>query len=228
MARRYVLILSLLIAAIAPAVAQTHYKAHVSVGAHAGADLSQVSFMPAIKQRWLPGATMGVQFRYQEERLVGILAELNLSQRGWSELYEKSPLKYERTITYVALPIMTHINFGSSRTKCIINLGPEISYMLGEKTTSNFDYRDPTHAEGWPNEVRMTEQMVTPVKNRFDYGICAGLGCEFYVQPRHSIYAECRFYYGLGNIFPASKADTFSASRCMTISATLGYNFRIK
>lgn len=228
MSRRLSLILTLVFAACITAMAQTHYKAHISVGAHGGADLSRVSFMPAIKQRWLTGATIGVQARYQEERLVGILAELNISQRGWSELYEKSPLKYERTITYVALPIMTHINFGSSRTRCFVNLGPEFSYMLGESISSNFDYHDPTHAEGWPDEIRMTEQMVTPVKNKFDYGICAGLGCEFYLKPRHSIYAECRFYYGLGNIFPASKADTFSASRCMTISATLGYNFRIK
>lgn len=227
MARRLALLLVLL-ATLVPAMAQTHYNAHVSVGAHGGVDLSRVSFMPAIKQRWLPGATMGVQLRYQEERLVGILAELNISQRGWSELYEKSPLRYERAITYVALPVMTHINFGSPRTRCFFNLGPEFSYMLGESTSANFDYRDPIHAEGWPNEIRMTEQMVTPVKNKFDYGICAGLGCEFYLHPRHSIYAECRFYYGLGNIFPASKADTFSASRCMTISATLGYNFRIK
>lgn len=227
MIRRLVLILAV-IAAIAPAMAQTHYKAHVSVGAHAGMDMSRVSFMPTVKQRWLPGAAMGVQLRYQEERLVGILAELNVAQRGWSELYEDSPLRYERTLTYVALPVMTHINFGSPRTRFFINLGPEFSYMLGESTSSNFDYRDPTHAAGWPDEVRMTEQMVTPVKNKFDYGICAGLGGEFYLHPRHSLYVECRFYYGLGNIFPASKADTFSASRCMTLAATVGYNFRIK
>lgn len=227
MTRRFALILALL-AALVPAMAQTHYKAHVSVGAHGGIDLSRVSFMPTVKQRWLPGATMGVQLRYQEERHVGILAELNITQRGWSELYENSPLKYERTLTCIDVPVMTHINFGGPRAKCFFNLGPEFSYMLGESTSANFDYTNPTHAEGWPNEIRMTEQMVTPVKNKFDYGICAGLGCEFYLQPRHSIYAECRFYYGLGNIFPASKADTFSASRCMTISATLGYNFRIK
>lgn len=75
---------------------------------------------------------------------------------------------------------------------------------------------------------RQTEQLYTDAKNKFDYGICASVGGEFYVQPRHSVLVEARFYYGLGNIYPASKADTFSASRNMSLELTLGYFFRLK
>ena len=74
----------------------------------------------------------------------------------------------------------------------------------------------------------MTDQLVMDASNRFDYGICASAGAEFYVSPRNSIAVEGRFYFGLGNIFPASKADVFSASRNMSIEVSLGYNFRIK
>ena len=35
-------------------------------------------------------------------------------------------------------------------------------------------------------------------------------------------------FIGLGNIYPAAKADTFSASRNTSIEITLGYNFRLK
>ena len=66
------------------------------------------------------------------------------------------------------------------------------------------------------------------ISKKFDYGITAGLGGEYYFTPRHSVYIEARFYYGLGNIFASTKSDEFSSSRSMSIVATLGYNFRLK
>lgn len=212
--------------------AETHYKSHISVGAHGGMTLSRVSFVPSVPQKWGNGFTGGVSFRYAEEKLVGILAELNFTQRGWaedfSELDKKSSLSYHRTATYLCLPVMTHINFGSKRVRAIVNLGPEFSYMLAESTSSNFDINNPTASPDWPERSRMTEQLTTPIKNKFDYGITAGAGVEVWITPRNSIYLEGRFYYGLGNIFPSSKADTFGASRLMNLAVTLGYNFRLK
>lgn len=208
--------------------AESHYVPHISIGAHGGAMISKVSFSPSIPQKWQMGPTFGVSLRYAEERLVGIRAELNFTQRGWSEDFEESPLSYIRSLQYISLPIMTHIYFGSSRCKCFFNLGPEFSFLLGQSTSSNFDYTNPTADKDWPIDKRMTEQLTTEVKNKFDYGICVGVGCEYYLKPRNSIYIEFRYYYGLGNIFPSSKADTFGASRNMSVAATLGYNFRIK
>ncbi|MCM1450757.1 MAG: PorT family protein [Clostridium sp.] len=210
------------------AKAETHYKPHISIGFHAGQDMSKVSFSPAVKQGWERGMLIGASVRYAEERLVGVVGELNIAQRGWKEDFEGAPLSYSRQFTYVSLPIMTHIYFGPPRFKCFFNLGPEFSYMISESTSSNFDYHNPTAAEGWPEKARMTEQMTMPVHSKFDYGITAGFGVEFWVKPRHSIYLEGRFYYGLGNVFSATKADTFNASRNMTLSITLGYNFRLK
>lgn len=208
--------------------AETHYKPHVSIGFHGGTDMSKVTFSPSVKQGWERGFLMGVSVRYAEEKLVGIVAELNFAQRGWKEDFEEAPLSYSRTFSYISLPIMTHIYFGPSRFKCFFNLGPEFSYMIGESISSNFDYHNPTQAEGWPQKARMTEQMTMDVHSKFDYGITAGFGVEFWVKPRHSIYLEGRYYYGLGNVFSATKADTFSASRNSTLSITLGYNFRLK
>lgn len=206
---------------------QTHYVPHIWVGAHGGMSLSNVSFSPSVKQSFAEGFTGGVSFRYAEERHVGILAELNIVQRGWKENFEEYPFEYQRQLTYVSLPIMTHIFFGSRVAKCIINLGPELSYMIGESISSNFDYRNPMSEPGFPSK-RMTEQMWTEVKNKFDYGITAGIGGEFRIGRRHAAYIEARYYFGLGNIYPASKKDTFSASRNSSIMVTAGYFFRLK
>lgn len=210
------------------ATAQSHYKAHVSVGAHAGATLSRVDISPSVPQSFLQGFAGSVRFRYSEEKLFGLVAEFGVAQRGWKENFEESPLQYHRRLTYLTLPVMTQIIFGSRRVKCFFNLGPEVSYMIGESISANFDYSNPGAAEGWPSVPRQTAQLTMPVKNKFDYGITGGVGCEFYVQPRHSVTIEARYYFGLGNVFPASKSDIFSASRCTSIEVAAGYYFRLK
>lgn len=208
--------------------AQTHYKPHVSVGARAGASLAETSFSPSVRQTWLPGECGAISVRYAEEKLFGLVAELGWAARGWKENFEDAPFSYTRRLTYITLPVMTHISFGSRRALCFINLGPEIGYIIGEKISSNFDYMNPTAVSGFPVNGRMIQQLSMKLKNRFDYGITAGIGGEFYLTPRHSITAEARFYYGLANIFPSSKSDVFSASRAMAFEFTVGYFFRLK
>jgi len=212
-----------------PLRAETHYKPHISVGGRAGTSLSKMSFSPGVKQGWLMGTSGAVTFRYTEEKLFGIIVEFGWEQRGWKEDFEESNslFSYSRSLTYLRLPVLTHIYFGSPRFKGFVNLGPEVGYMLGESISSNFNYEYPGDVEGFPPN-RMVSQMSMDISNKFDYGISAGLGCEFYVQPRHSVAFEVRLYYGLGSVFPAKKADVFSASRAMSIEATLGYNFRLR
>lgn len=209
------------------ASAETHYKPHVSIGGHAGMSMSRMSFSPSVSQGWQDGIVMGVSARYSEEKIFGLIGELNFVQRGWKENFKDNPgLEYSRRLTYIELPVMTHIYFGTRRFKGFFNAGPQFSYMISENISSNFDYTNPA-AAGIPS-TRRCDQMAMAIRNKFDYGIVAGLGCEFYVQPRHSISVEGRFYYGLGNIYSASKADTFSASRSMSLEITAGYHFRVK
>lgn len=208
--------------------AQTHYKSHVWVGGHAGVSLARVDFAPSVPQGWLMGSTGGVTFRYAEEKLFGLQVELNWCTRGWKEDFEEAPLSYRRTLTCLTLPVLTQINFGGRRMRCFVNLGPEFSYTVATSISSDFDYLHPETAPVWPERQRMTEQLGMDIANKFDYGITAGIGGEFYVTPRQSVTLEARYYFGLGNIFPSSKADTFSASRCTSIEVTLGYFFRLK
>lgn len=225
---RAVILIMITMAGVSPIVAQTHYKPHLSVGFKGGMTMSEMSFSPSVKQKFNNGTMGAVTFRYTEEKLFGLIAELGWSQRGWQEDFEDSPCSYSRSLTYVQLPLLTHIYFGSPRFKCFVNLGPEFSYMISDKIDANFDYRNPLQAEGFPTKARMTEQMSMAVKNKFDYGITGGIGIEFYLTPRNSLTLEGRYYFGLGNIYPAAKADTFSASRCTSIEISLGYNFRLK
>ncbi|MDE5643021.1 MAG: PorT family protein [Muribaculaceae bacterium] len=230
---RTALAVIILATAVPAATAETHYKPRISIGGRAGMSMSRISLSPSVRQGWLTGTAGSLTFRYTEEKLFGLVAELGWNQRGWSENFsdpngEPNPLSYKRTLTYINLPVMTHIYFGTRRMKFFFNAGPEASYMISSSIASNFDYHNPTSSPHWPTRSRMTEQLAMEISNRFDYGITAGAGGEFYLNPRNSINMEVRFYYGLGNIFPAKVSDTFSASRCMSLEVTLGYWFRIK
>ncbi len=212
-----------------PATAQRVYTPDLAFGAKAGATLSMMSFSPKVQQGMLPGFMAGAVMRYTEEKLFGVIIELNLEQRGWREKYEPGvDFEYSRTLTYVQVPILTHIRFGSNTVKGFINLGPELGYMIGSSISANFDWRNVSSVAGYPMGYRTNEQLSAEITNRFDYGISAGVGMEAIIRKRHSVMIEGRFYFGLGNIFPAAKKDFFSASRGMSIEITAAYMFRIR
>lgn len=225
---RHLLSLSFILAATLAASAQRTYEPKFQIGGKAGATLSTMAFSPSIEQKMVQGIMVGAVARYTEEKIFGLQAELNIEQRGWKENFEETEFDYQRKLTYIQLPVMTHIYFGSERVKGFINLGPSVGYMLSESIKANFDYRNPADVAGFPISNRHVNQMSMEVKNKFDYGICAGAGVEFTVKKKHSFLLEGRYYYGLGNIFSARKKDEFSASRGTSIQISLGYMFRLK
>lgn len=207
--------------------AQTHYSSNVSIGARGGIDASHVFFNPSVKQSIPIGATFGFQFRYIEENHFGLIAEIDFSQRGWKENYEKVPLLYRRTINYIDIPVLAHIYFGG-RGRFFFNVGPQVSFFLSETTKSNFDYENIADVPDFPYKNRRHDELTLKVAKKVDFGINAGLGGEFSLNRRNAVSLEARFYYGIGNMFDAGHQDPFRASNSMNISVTAGYWFRLK
>lgn len=221
----FLIIICLSLLAI-PVTAQRYYSPDISIGGRGGMTLSRTSFSPSISQGWVMGALAGVTFRYMEEKNFGLIVELNMEQRGWKEKFDQLPFSYERTLTYLQLPLMTHIYFGSKKFHGFFNIGPEIGVMIGDSYKSNFDINNTKNTPDFP-QSRHIEQYTLPINSKFDYGISAGLGGELFFK-RNSIVLEGRFYYGLGNIFSSHKGDTFAASNGLSIMVSLGYMYRIK
>lgn len=207
--------------------AQTHYQSNVAIGVKGGMDFSRVFFNPSVKQAFQPGFTAGVAVRYIEESHFGLIGELNFAQRGWKENFEEFPYKYSRDLDFIDLCFLAHVFFGR-RGRFFFNAGPQVGYYLGEHIKSNFNPEEMSTLPDFPVINRINQQMVEPIKLKVDYGISAGLGGEFNINPKNSICVECRFYFGLANIFSTKRADFFNASNQMTLSATIGYWFRVK
>lgn len=210
---------------VAPGIGQTHYEAQMSLGVHGGVNLSQVMFSPSIRQKFLPGANAGINFRYTEEKHFGFIIEANFEQRGWAENFDDAPFSYSRTINYVQIPFMSHIYFGR-RHKFFINLGPSVSFKTGDSVKSNFDYSNVGSVPDFP--VHTSQQYGYPTKGAVDFGISGGLGGELGITRRHSIYLEARYYFGIANVLPAGRTDHFKSSNPMALSISLGYWFRMK
>lgn len=211
----------------ADAFCQSHYSSNVSLGVKGGADLSRVTFTPSVKQSFVLGANAGVTFRYIEEDHFGLIAEVNFEQRGWKEDFEDYPFEYSRTLNYIQIPLLAHIYFGR-RGRFFVNLGPEVGFMIGESTKANFDYNNIESVPDFPSSLRTTYQYGMAAENKVDFGISAGLGGEFNINRKNSIYLEGRFYYGLGNVLKSGRTENFRGSNSMSIMASIGYWFRIK
>ncbi|MBO4871199.1 MAG: PorT family protein [Muribaculaceae bacterium] len=208
--------------------AQTHYEGNIAVGGKAGITLSRIQFNPTVPQSMLMGFMMGATFRYMEERHFGLIAEVNLEQRGWKEKFEGYDYAYQRRFTYLQVPMLTHIYFGSNKFHGFFNAGPEIGFMIAHSTTSNFDYENVAGIADFPTANRSIAQFVEPIHNKLDYGISVGAGMEMIARNRSSFTLEGRFYYGLNDVFSNHKKDVFSASSGMSIMVTLGYMYRVK
>ena len=180
------------------------------IGTSHGVVGSMVMFKPAVSQTYLLGYNGGLVFRYIAERNVGMQAELNFSQRGWSE----SDGLYERQLNYIELPFMTHIYVGK-KNRFFLNLGPKIAYLISEKELKN-------------NTVNSTAtQHTTLIENPFDYGLCAGLGVLFNIRG-NILQLDTRANFGLSDVFSNDKRDYFDTSNNVNVSVNLGWLLQVK
>lgn len=225
--KRLLLILFLSLGALA-ADAQRYYSPDFAIGVRAGASMSNMAWQPSVRQTMTPGFIAGITLRYTEEKYFGLMADLKVVQRGWAEKFEDNPeFKYRRQFTYIQLPVMTHIYFGSHKFRGFVNLGPSVSFMLQDKITSNFNYRNTSEVSNFPQD-RRTQQLNLAVYRKFDYGITGGGGIEFRMRRKYSFMIEARYYFGIANVFSSKRGDTFGASRNNSIDLTAAWMFRLK
>lgn len=213
-----------------------------SVGVNGGYNLTTVRFTPKVVQSMKGGITGGISMRYTVEKyfstIASIAAEVNYGQMGWKEkirdLNDQPVInaatgvaeQYERTISYVQVPIMAHLAWGRENrgVNFFVNAGPQFGVYVGESTKKTFDW-DKRNMADRANSVCAQDSM--DVENKFDYGIAAGAGLEFASPKVGRFLLEGRYYYGLGNIFGDSKRDYFGSSNFGTITIKLTYLFDI-
>lgn len=210
----------LLVLALTLHAQDKEFKPELYVGVGGGVVYTTVDFQPKVLQESVMGYKAGVAAKYIAEKHLGLALELNYTQRGWAETDETDPaLTFSRTLNYIEMPIMTHIYFGK-RVRYIINLGPQVSYLLSStsdmsSTMADFVAQQPQ--EGPNPYVRFLE-----ADNKFDYGLVGGMGMSIN-SGIGTFDLEGRYYYGLADVFSNRREDFFSRSASRIFEAKLTY-----
>lgn len=220
-----------------PATAQIgEARSNLSVGINGGVNLNSASFTPTIKQNSLMGITGGLTARYISEKyfamICGAQVELNVSQRGWDQLFEipgengepvKDPSQiYTRKMTYIDIPFLAHLAFGRDRgLQFFIHAGPQIGFLISES-----EKIEGVNIDNLSN----TQKAVYGVKiqNKFDYGIAGGGGVELRTKKAGSFIVEGRYYFALSDFYSTTKKDYFARAAHGTITIKLTYLFDLK
>lgn len=105
----------------------------------------------------------------------------------------------------------------------IINLGPQVGFLLGEKEF----YSDPSTWDTTNRPQGTDEQYGKFADRKFDYGIVGGGGVEIRTGIGHFL-LEARYYFGLSDFYNNSKKDYFSRSAHSYIGGRLTYLFDLK
>jgi hypothetical protein len=225
-----------------PARAQVGEPRHVfSVGVNGGANLNSASFSPSVKQQSMIGITGGLTARYISEKyfalICGAQVEVNISGRGWNQLFEiesqpdengvtamikDNSRKYMRKMTYVDIPFLAHIAMGNERGfQVFLHAGPQIGFLLGEsETISGIDM----------NTINNTQKALygTKADNKFDYGITGGLGIELNTRKIGRFLVEGRYYFALSDFYGTTKKDYFARAAHGTITVKMTYLFDLR
>lgn len=211
------------------AFAQPKVPREFQFGTIGGANMSSYTLNPSVTQDKSLGYTVGLGVRYIEEKYFGLQCELLLTRRGMKDRYDLYPqYSFERQLTYIELPVMAHVYFDiKKRSEVALDLGLKLGYYLADNSTSNldggFDVIAQSATHGYAHHS-------IPVDQKLDYGIQAGLGYEFKLNRRLSLQLQGRYYFGLGDIFPNTKADTYetSSNQSIQIVMALWFHHRVK
>ena len=215
------------------------YRNEIALGVNGGYTMSNVGFNPDIPQTNLGGMTAGITLRSTCEKyfksICALVAALNYTQMGWKEDLRNvddmpviNPVtgmaeEYQRQLGYLQLPVFARLGWGREQKgfQFYFQAGPQVGYLLTEKTKMNFNYADRNQEER-VGVQQLAPQDTMSVENKFDYGIAAGLGLEYSHPKVGHFLLEGRYYYGLGDLYGNSKRDFFGRSNnnCIVVKLT--------
>ena len=184
----------------------------------------------------------GVMWKYYSAQQVvgGVSAELEYQTRGY-RLYEggivsdtTSYTSKTRLVHSITMPLIwqPHLYLANRHLRVFLNAGFTVSYNLGVgNTLTVFDHNVDSAGNVTTSSVTTDYKMNTARDNRWNYGLCGGLGFGV-LFGRCEIFAEARYYYGMSDILRNKTKYTFNEqgtirSELDNLFVTVGVFFRL-
>jgi len=170
----------------------------LSLGARAGFQQSIVDFGVNVGSDYIPGVNAGFQLQYMSRRMVGFELGILYSQVGWLQKARNVPT-YERKISTLEIPLMTHIAIGKGPIRVLVDAGPYLRFHLADSKNNPFPDPDTTF-----------QYQLSDLNANSTYGLVFGGGLS-YRTPKIIIQARGFYHLGLTNYFE-SRVDQFLVS----------------
>jgi hypothetical protein len=207
------------------------FKTEFYLGMGGGAMSTSLDFMPTIQQSFMVGKVGGISAKVITEKHLGLITEVNYSQRGWREEFDSElDHSYSRTLNYLEIPVLTHVYFGN-KLRFIVNAGPQLSILLNDKQDMSQTLEEYILDLQLANPDAPIGVQYEPfdMLKKVDYGLTGGAGIELKMG-KGNLNLEGRYYFGLGDVFESrrSKNAYFSRSAHRLIEAKLTYYIQIR
>lgn len=189
------------------------FKPRFMLGTTGGANFSNVLFQPSLQEEMHLGYDAGLVLRYDVTSFAGIWLELDYSSRGWTEVNESIPgYRYDRTLGFVHMPVMTHFMIGGEPFKITVDAGAHFGYYLGESSVE-------TPGDAKTETKPFSKHHEVAVQRPFFWGIGGGIGAEYHFGSHFVTGIRGSYVYGFGDLFNNARSDIFVKSSEQIISA---------
>jgi hypothetical protein len=228
-----VLILTAIVAFTSPLAAQHYVGAKLGYGAASG------RFYPARETGMFWGNyTGGIAWKYYSDQPVvgGVGAELEYQQRGYKifDGNRSSTTNYTlRKVNSITIPLIwqPHLYMFDQRLRVFANAAFTVTYNLGAwDSVTEVKFSDDGTGKMVSSSVTTPYKFVTARDNRWNYGIFAGAGFGV-LFGRWEVFAEARYYYGMGDIIRNYTKYTFQQeflrSELDNLYINVGFYFRL-
>lgn len=196
-----------------------------SAGLRGGYGAFGVEFEPPAlntNQERLYEPNFGLVFIYIDKSNAGIQLEVNYATKGW---YEKdktaaNTTDFKREVSYLEIPIMSHVELGRGWFRIIGVLGPYIAFKQSETTTHN-NYQSIINGNSY-------KKYTQPIR-KLDFGNKIGIGFRVNAGTRFSAIADIRYdlqIAGGQNIFK-NHPNKIQISRYSELSLSFGLLYNI-
>lgn len=192
--------------------------AQLAVGIQGGPNFSSVQFRNregflVRNVKLIETYHFGGVVRYMSEKHAGLQLEFNVTQKGWRDINDTSNVQTTRKISYYEVPLLTQFTIGNGKVRILIEGGAYVAYAsFAEEEEINLDTEAVLSSE---------EGFQENIHNRWDYGLMARTGLQFYF-PFGAFEAKAFYSYGYGNIY-LDKIQALELSQNRVYGLTVSY-----
>ncbi len=144
---------------------------------------------------------------------MGFQAELNYVQKGWVENSPTSGTAITTDLTYIELPILTHLAIGRGKTKVVLEGGPYVGYLLSHQADA-LAALEGTYVLDDSNAVNTA------------FGMTVGGGITRKIGD-NELHLGGRFNIALSNVFDQVSSDIPDYTQSQTIEINLAFLFKV-